>query len=278
MQAGSTPMSLALRAVFGFVSLNALAGAGALLLFPSSTDTLFFWEIKPALSATLFGALYLGGALTVAWVTYQGAWEPARFLIPVLVSAGAAISITTLLHLDRFDPGFKLLYWLLIYVGAPILAIGFYIHQERKGASWAVAQPVAPLIRLIAVGLGGLLVALGILLLIWPAPAVAGWPWPMTPLMLRVFASWFGAFGVGLLWFQVEREWTRVVHVANLMIAAAALDLLMLLVHRANLTTTGPALWLYCTHLALLGGLGLLMHALQRAWMVRGVAAQPGTS
>ena len=278
MQAGSTSMSPALRAVFGFVAVNALAGAGSLLLFPTYTDTLFFWEIAPALSATLFGALYLGGALTVAWVTYQGAWEPARFLIPVLVSAGVAISITTLLHLDRFDPGFKLLYWLLIYVGAPILAIGFYIDQERKGASWAVTQPVAPIIRLIAVALGGLLVALGIILVIWPAPAVAYWPWPMTPLMLRVFASWFGAFGVGLLWFQIEREWTRVVHVANLMIAAAAFDLLMLLVHRSSLTTTGPALWLYCLHLALLGGLGFLMHFLQRAWVARGIATQPGMS
>lgn len=49
-----------------------------------------------------------------------------------------------------------------------------------------------------------------------------------------------------------------------MMIAAAGLDLLMVLVHRQDVTTTGPSLWLYCFHLALFGLLGLLMHWLQR--------------
>jgi hypothetical protein len=86
----------------------------------------------------------------------------------------------------------------------------------------------------------------------------------MTPLMLRIFAAWFGAFGAGLLWFLVEREWSRLRLVANLMIASAGLDLLMIFIHRADLTSRGFDLWLYCLHLALLGGVGLLMHALQR--------------
>lgn len=276
MPMSTTPMSPVMRAVFGFVALNAFAGALSLLLFPNHTQTLFFWEIKPALNAALFGALYLGGAVAVAWVTVQGAWEPARFLIPVLVAAGVLISITTLLHLDRFEPGVKLLYWLVIYVGAPLLAVWFYIDQERKGATWDVTQPVAPVTRYLAVILGSLLVVLGIALLMGPERAIAYWPWPMTPLMLRIFASWFGAFGVGLLWFGVEREWSRLRNVANLMIAAAGLDLLMLYVHRANLTASGPILWLYCVHLALLGGAGLLMHWLQRNSAPRRPAEQSG--
>lgn len=85
----------------------------------------------------------------------------------------------------------------------------------------------------------------------------------MTPLMLRIFASWFAAFGVGLLWFLIERDWTRVQHIATLMIAASALDLLMIVVHRADLTTTGLSLWVYCFHLALFGVVGLLLHGLQ---------------
>ena len=82
--------------------------------------------------------------------------------------------------------------------------------------------------------------------------------------MVRIFASWFSAFGVGLLWFWVERDWERVRHVANLMIAAAGLDLLMVFVHRQDLTSAGLNLWLYCFHLALFGVAGLLMHWLQR--------------
>ena len=256
-------MSLLMRLVFGFVAFNALLGAGSLLFFPTRTAALFFWEIKPALNAALFGALYLGGALVVGWVTLRGAWEPARFLIPVLVAAGVLISFTTLLHLDRFTPGFKLAYWLLIYVGAPLLALAFYVSHERRGANWAAARPIHLLTRLVAVALGGVLLLLGLALLAFPAVAIPFWPWPMTPLMLRIFASWFAAFGVGLLWFLVEREWTRVQHIATLMIAASALDLLMIVVHRADLTTTGLSLWVYCFHLALFGVVGLLLHGLQ---------------
>jgi hypothetical protein len=69
---------------------------------------------------------------------------------------------------------------------------------------------------------------------------------------------------MGLLWFWVERYWDRVRHVADLMMAAAGLDLLMVFIHRQDLTTGGPSLWLYCFHLALFGLIGLPMHLLQR--------------
>ena len=88
------------------------------MLFPSRTETLFFWEIAPPINAALFGALYLSGAFVVSLVTARGRWEPGRFLVPVLVTAAALISGVTLLHLDRFTPGVRLAYWLLVYVGA----------------------------------------------------------------------------------------------------------------------------------------------------------------
>lgn len=264
MEATDRPMSPLMKVVFWFVAANALAGALLLIFFPGDTARLFFWEINPPINAALFGALYLGGAAVVALVTYRGRWEPARFLIPILVSAGALISVTTLLHLDRFSPGLRLGYWLVIYVGAPLLALLFYVQHERSGANWTVSWPVTPATRTLAVTIGAILVVLGIVVLIRPEPVVAQWPWPITPLMVRIFASWFSAFGVGLLWFWVERDWERVRHVANLMIAAAGLDLLMVFVHRQDLTSVGLSLWLYCFHLALFGVAGLLMHWLQR--------------
>src|SRR5262245_23416578 len=128
------PMSLLMKIVFWFVAINALAGAISLILFPGSTETLFFWKISPPITAALFGALYLGGAVVVSLVTYRGLWEPARYLVPILVSAGVLITLTTFLHLDRFTPGFKLAYWLAVYIVAPLLAIVFYIQHERGGA------------------------------------------------------------------------------------------------------------------------------------------------
>src|SRR5690606_28598671 len=80
------PMSQPLRLVFGFVALNAFIGAFSLIFFPARTDSLFFWPIAPPLSAALFGALYLAGAVVVSLVTWRGLWEPARYLVPILVT------------------------------------------------------------------------------------------------------------------------------------------------------------------------------------------------
>jgi len=53
------------------------------------------------------------------------------------------------------------------------------------------------------------------------------------------------------------------------MIAAAGLDLLMVFIHREDLTSVGLNLWLYCIHLALFGLVGLLMYWLQRKALAR---------
>src|SRR5262245_8466275 len=200
-------MSPLMRIVFWFVAANALAGALSLVLFPHNTATLFFWQIAPPLNAALFGALYFGGAAVVALVTYQGRWEGARFLIPVLVTAGVLIALTTILHLDRFTPGLKLWYWLVIYIGAPLLAGFFYLQHERAGANWSAQEPITPATRRVAIAIGLLLIGAGIFILAQPQIVVAAWPWPTSPLMVRIFASWFSAFGVGLLWVLAERDW-----------------------------------------------------------------------
>lgn len=263
MTTANTPLSPITRFVFGFVAFNALLGALVLIFLPDSTDTLFFWTIAPPINAGLFGALYLGGAFVVGWVTYLGEWEPARFLIPVLVSAGFLISLTTLIHIDIFDSGFKLAYWLVIYIGAPLLAVGLYVYYERRGANWTVNQPIIPLTRNIALVTGGLVLIAGAGLFVFAPDAAPHWAWRISPLMLRVFASWFSAFGIGLLWFRVEHDWSRLHYIATLMVAASGLDLLMIFLHRDDLTGDTVTIAIYCLHLAVFGLVGLGMHWLQ---------------
>lgn len=264
-----TPFS---AVVLWFVALNALAGALSLICFPTQTERLFFWPITPPLNAALFGALYLSGAIAVGRAALDGRWEQARILAPILISAGAMISAVTLLHLDRFHPGLRLAYWLVVYIGAPLLALLIYRRQERVGAAWTPQEPLAPAVRWLALLAGALLVAAGLAIIVRPAPVVEAWPWPTSALTTRIFAAWFAAFGVGLLWFQVERDWVRVRLLAEMLILAAGLDLAMLLAHRADLPGPSAALWLYGAHLLGLALLGALMHLLQRRWALRNVA------
>jgi hypothetical protein len=272
MSRTTTPLAPFSAIVLWFVSLNALAGAASLILFPGRTEQLFFWPIAPRLNAALFGALYLSGALAVGWAARHGRWERARILTPVLVSAGALISAITLLHRDLFHPGPRLAYWLAVYIGAPLLALLIYARQERAGAVWAPEEPLAPAVRRLALLAGALLITAGLAILIRPGPVAAAWPWPTGALTTRIFAAWFAAFGVGLLWFQVERDWARVHLLADMLILAAGLDLAALLLHRADVPGPSPALWLYGGHLLGLALLGALMRLLQRRWALRTVA------
>jgi hypothetical protein len=264
VQTKTTELSWWAQLIFWFVAINAFAGAFILILLPTRTDSLFFWPIDPPINAALFGALYLGGAVVVALAAWRNAWEPARFLVPILVTAGILISGVTLLHLDRFAAGVRLAYWLLVYVGAPLLALLIYVVQERRRVSgWQPTVPLNPLTRSIAIVTGAILMAASLLIIIWPQLVVANWPWPTGVLMVRIFAAWFGAFGAGLLWFWVEQDWRNLVQIPNLMIAASGLDLLMVFFYRQQIPELSFNFWVYCGHLLLFGLLGLLMHGLQ---------------
>ena len=267
MLSSNKAMSPFAKIIFWFVALNAFGGALSLLVFPEVTEHLFFWTITPPINARLLGALYLAGAVSVSSVTQRGEWESARFLVPVLVAAGLLISIVTLLHRDTFTAGIRFFYWMTVYVGAPLLALGVYVQHERPGANWSITVPITVATRRLALISGSVILIAGLLILVWPAEIIPWWPWPIGALMLRIFAAWFSAFGVGLLWFRVERDWRRIALLAKLMVAASALELLMLALHHDQLTTTGLQLWIYCAHLASFGGLGFLMHWLQ--WQAR---------
>jgi len=172
--------------------------------------------------------------------------------------------LTTFIHLDRFITGIKLVYWLIVYIGAPLLTLFIYVYQERRGGNWDVQEPVLPVTRRLAIITGAVVSVFGLALLIAPQLVVDVWPWNASSLMIRIFASWFIAFGVGLLWFYFDRDWIRLRLISYLMMAAAGLDLLMIFVFRADWKAANLNVAIYCFHLLAFGLVGFLMQWLQR--------------
>ena len=252
------------RIVLAIVALNALAGAVALIGFPVWAGRNFFWPIQTPINAALLGALYLAGAAAVTFVVIRNRWESTRFFVPVLVTAGALITAVTLIHRDKFGIDLRFWYWMGVYGLAPFLVIALYWMQERKGANWKVIVPMRPVTRWIAIVTGAVVAAFGVSMILFPQPFIAAWPWTTTPLLVRIFAAWFVAFGAGLLWFLVERNWQYMRLLPTLMVAAVVLDLLMVYLHRAEVTAIGASFWVYCAHLVAFGAIGLLLHELQR--------------
>ena len=256
------PLLLITKLILSFVAINAWAGATALLGFPATLGPRFFWPIQPPINAALLGALYLSGATAVSYVVWRNRWESARVFIPVLTVAGLLISLITLWHRDKFDLTWRYHYWLVVYAEAPFLAIVLYWLQERRGTRWQVITPLKPQALYLATATGILLTGVGLGIILLPHPLLTLWPWSIAPLMLRIFAAWFTAFGVGLLWFPVEQDWERLRLLSTLMIGSAGADLVVLLLHRHDVTTTGPVPWIFAGHLLLFMLVGGALHLL----------------
>lgn len=256
------PMSLPMRLVLAFVAANAFAGAASLMLFPAATDAGFFWALTPPISAGMFGALYLAAGGLVAWAALKGVWETARYLALMIVVFSAMMLAATLLHLHRFDPGVRLLYWLAVYVAALLAGGVFYLQHERGGAIWAVrGQRTPPAVRLVArfVGLfAGVFAVVGFAL---PGFVMSLWPWTLTPLTTQAFLAWVGAFAAGLLWVSYDPDRDRTRPVGVMLVVTAALLAVMLMLHRGDLAPGPLGVGLFALGLLGMGLLGGFMLA-----------------
>lgn len=251
------PMSSLMKVVFWFVVINAYAGAASLILFPTDTRSTFFWDIAPLINARMFGVLYLAAGSLVLQALIRGWWEPARYLTAMVPAFTGMMLATTLVHIDVFDPGLELSYWLMVYIVAPLAAIFFYMQHERGGAEWrVVSQPVAPIPRAIAIATGVVAALFAAVIFIAPDLITGRWPWTISPLMVRVFSAWVSAFALSLLWFGVERDWERVKPVASLIVVAAALMLLVLAIHREALRPDAVSVALFVSGIVLVGSIG----------------------
>jgi hypothetical protein len=145
MRADATPRSLPIQPVLGLVVVNASAGALSLVLSPSDTQDTFLWKIAPPIDAASSGVLYPAAGSLVLYVVQRGRWEPARCLTAMVPAFTGLMLLATLLHLEAFDPGLELAYWLLVDVVAPVAGVVFYVRHERGGAAWrVVGERLAP--------------------------------------------------------------------------------------------------------------------------------------
>ncbi|MEW5941711.1 MAG: hypothetical protein AB1750_18770 [Chloroflexota bacterium] len=254
------PLSKFLKFVFWFVVVNSTLGALSLILFPTKTETFFFWKIAPPVNAMLVGTMYLVAGVAVGYAAVRGTWESARVIAAMGFSLSVLLLAATLIHVDRFVPGIKLDYWLFVYFIFPVLVALLYWRYEKGGANWqAVNREIKPLTRLTALTAGLGMAIFALVGFFFPSLIIPIWPWPLSELMVRVFVSWLTALSVSNLWFLVEKEWTRVQMVAYMLIATPLVVAGMMLVNRADLTGGPAAMTGFGVALALLACAGAFM-------------------
>jgi len=267
MERPETPMSLTLRLIYWFVVVNSTGAAIALILFPASTGRQFFWTITPPINAALLGGLYLVADLAVLIAALRGKWESSRYVVGMAVPLSVLVTLATFLHRDKFPSGPPLMYWLAVYIGFPLSAILLYWKQEQRSqVGWeVVGAPVRPATRAAAVLAGGFIGVVATFGMLAPGAVGPVWPWPLSPLMARVFAAWFAALAGSLLWFVRERDWRRVHLVPTWIILSNVAFLALVTVHRGDMKPDA-ALSQVAVYVALIAFalFGAMMHLLQR--------------
>jgi hypothetical protein len=179
-----------------------LAAFIILYLFPGDTGRLFAWPIKPAMSAMMLGATYLGGAYFFTRVFFNRGWVSVKLgLLPVSTFA-AVLGLSTLLHWDKFTHGlFAFQLWALLYLTLPfVIPVVWWLNRRQDpGAGNALRLPGA--LRWAMGVLGAVLGVAGLILLITPDIMIPLWPWSLTPLTARVTSAMFSLssfVGLGL--------------------------------------------------------------------------------
>jgi hypothetical protein len=183
------PMPLWLR-VFLVVNLveDLATGLSGLL---GGTRILAPLHVSP-LNARFIGALYLGGAVGVGLAALVRALVDARLVLYAFWLITVLVLAMTLVYWNDFTADGTPWIWLATYVVDPVVVTIAIVAY----ALWHAGDPgrhrLTPLLAAEAV----LLLAAGAGMLVAPDAMRDVWPWAFTPLLARVYAAFFFAFGV----------------------------------------------------------------------------------
>ena len=211
-----------LRIVLYIASFLVLSVGLSLYLLTEKTDVYFSWTINPPLTAAFLGAGYLAAVPLEFLSARERVWARTRPAVPGVWIFTFLTLIVTLIHFDRFhfeSPFFitraGTWVWLGVYVFVPIvMGILWLIQIRRPGIDPPRKVSLPVWVRAILIIQGGVMLAVGCAMLLFPEMLIPFWPWTLSPLTSRAIGAW--GVGIGVLAFQAawENDWWRLKHFA----------------------------------------------------------------
>jgi hypothetical protein len=142
---------------------------------------------------------------------FERRWHRVGLGFPPVAVFAAFMGLATILHWDRFNHGHVSFFaWTFLYTTTPfaVIAIWFYNRRTDPGTS-EPGEVILPFTwRWIFAISGGVLLAFGILLFIFPETMIPFWPWQLSPLTARVGGGWLAMPGVFALLIARDKRWS----------------------------------------------------------------------
>ncbi len=244
-------------------------GAGLdLFLFPESTDTMFAWTIRPALTAAFLGANYLAAGVIEFGAARQRIWARARTAVPAVLLFTSLTALLTIRNINDYDLGNPLAWvWIIVYfVVPPVLGFLWFKQCITPGSEPPREAPLPPTLRSISLLLSMAAIGFGLALTIAPHWASPLWPWPLgssdtmygsgdAGTMEAYVGVWVLAWGAVMLHAAVENDLPRTRYVFAALATLAVLQALAAFRFGLPIIGRTPAAF-YLATLAALGAVG----------------------
>jgi len=185
-----------LRGYIAFVAMLAAAIGISLFFFPTSSAaaTFFPLEVSP-LNARVIGALYIGGLVGLMTALFARRATDTRLMVIGAGLISTLLLIMTFAYWDDFTADHTPYGWIAVYIADSIVALLAVVRLDLIRPAVAGFHRLSGVMFAEAIASGGL----GVVLLVAPDFAVDHWPWKLTPLLARVYSSFFISFGVAAL-------------------------------------------------------------------------------
>ena len=242
-------------------------GGVGLLVLPDLITPLWPWPLAQ-FTVRALGAVYSAAFVVVLALAVRPWWSPARVVVPMVAVFTAIVTVLSVAHLDRLANWPWTGVWLMVYLGAATIALG-YAWRYRGIPPAPTARPPDRLLRAALVAEIALLGGYGVALLVVGAPAVGFWPWPIdsvyasgsADLHARIYSAAFitPAVGAALLVRLGTVHEDRTLGASQLVSGIAAVAGVVVVdasVHRVDWGLPGTWAWVaMCAAIAGVGGL-----------------------
>jgi hypothetical protein len=179
--------------------------------FPSETERLFAWTIRPDMTPILMGSGYLSGVYYFSRMATGGRWHHYAAALLGIDAFAWMMAIATVLHWDKFNhTHISGLAWIIVYAIVPAIVLAFWWRNRRTdpGTPEAHDRVVPASLRLVMRVVGVALTLAAVAVFLVPDLAIDRWPWTLTPLTARVVAGWLVLPGVAGLLTSAESRWS----------------------------------------------------------------------
>jgi len=224
--------------------------------FPTETERLWAWTIRPTMTPMLMGAGYLAGAYFFLRALTENKWHQVTLGFPAVATFATCMAVATVLHWDRFNYGHPAFWaWVALYATTPVIVLVVWLRNRRTDPRILEPGDLAmPTWFRSAMAISGVVnISAALVLVALPTLMIAIWPWQLTPLTARIMGGWFALPGVVALVVALEQRWSA----ARIVLQAKMFGIALILVGVGRAWTefnqSAVTTWLF------VGGLGALL-------------------